>query len=180
MDQVPQDRQIPSEPSPAADADRGDQPRAPGTSSTPPAAAHPGILVGTPRRADLWVPDPQFPTTKAPTDERWSGPGPLAPPAGELNPGCPAGESSVGLLRWARCPDDGRLHLLHDPGPQGYPVSSPVPDGPPVISANAAARALQEYFLANADRGDNAANDELVAEMVHRIRALRASREGGC
>jgi hypothetical protein len=58
-------------------------------------------------------------------------------------------------------------------------VSSPVP-GPPVISVDAAARALQEYFLANADRGDNAANDELVAEMLRRMRALRASREGEC
>lgn len=58
-------------------------------------------------------------------------------------------------------------------------MSSPVPD-PPLISADAAARKLQEYFLVNADRGDNAANDELVAEMMRRIRALRASREGGC
>jgi len=46
-----------------------------------------------------------------------------------------------------------------------------------LISADAASRALQEYFLANADRGDNAANDELVAELLRR---MRASREGGC
>ncbi len=51
---------------------------------------------------------------------------------------------------------------------------------PPLISVEAAARALQEYFLVNADRGDNAANDELVAELVRRTRALRAAREGGC
>ena len=63
---------------------------------------------------------------------------------------------------------------------QGCPVSSPVVPGPPLISADAAARALQEYFLANADRGDNAANDEFVAELLRRMRALRASREGGC
>ena len=62
---------------------------------------------------------------------------------------------------------------------EGCPVSSPVP-GPPAISVDAAARALQEYFLANADRGDNAANDELVAEMLRRMCALRASREGEC
>ena len=62
-----------------------------------------------------------------------------------------------------------------DPSPAG----SPAP-GPPLISAEAAARALQECFLANADRGDNAANDELVAELLRRMRALRASREGGC
>jgi hypothetical protein len=57
------------------------------------------------------------------------------------------------------------------------PVST---DGQPLISAEAAARTLQEHFLDNADRGDNAANDELVAELVRRIRALRACREGGC
>lgn len=54
-----------------------------------------------------------------------------------------------------------------------------MPDAP-LISAAAAARALQEYFLANADRGDNAANDELVAEMLRRIRTVQASPEGGC
>ncbi len=58
-------------------------------------------------------------------------------------------------------------------------MSSPIPD-PPLISADAAASALQEYFLANADRGDNAANDELVAEMMRRIRARRACRESEC
>lgn len=31
-----------------------------------------------------------------------------------------------------------------------------------LISKTAAANALHDYFLANADRGDNAANDELV------------------
>ena len=69
------------------------------------------------------------------------------------------------------------------PGPehrlrsQGRLVSSPVP-GPPVISAEAAARALCELFLANADRGDNAANDHLIAEMVGRIRTQQESRDG--
>ncbi|MGH3754617.1 MAG: hypothetical protein ACRDRP_18345 [Pseudonocardiaceae bacterium] len=58
-------------------------------------------------------------------------------------------------------------------------MSAPVPD-PPLLSADAAARALQEYFLANADRGDDAANDELVAEMLRRIRARQAAPEGGC
>lgn len=58
-------------------------------------------------------------------------------------------------------------------------MSSPVP-GSPLISADVAAKALQEHFLANADRGDNAANDEFVAEIVGRIRALQASRQGGC
>ncbi|MGH3799151.1 MAG: hypothetical protein ACRDTD_03280 [Pseudonocardiaceae bacterium] len=39
-----------------------------------------------------------------------------------------------------------------------------------MISAEAAAMALCELFLANADRGDNAANDDLIAEMLDRIR----------
>lgn len=58
-------------------------------------------------------------------------------------------------------------------------MSSPIPD-PPLISADAAASALQEYFLANADRGDNAANDELAAAILRRIRTRRTSPEGGC
>jgi hypothetical protein len=34
--------------------------------------------------------------------------------------------------------------------------------------------------LANAYRGDDATHDELVAGMLRRIRARRASHEGGC
>ena len=109
-------------------------------------------LRGTPHRANLRVPDPQFPTAEGLT----------------LTNGLSAALCIA-------CVDG----IPSDLGPQGYPVSSPVPD-PPLISADAAARALQEHFLANADRGDNAANDELVAEMLRRIRALQASREGGC
>ncbi len=56
-------------------------------------------------------------------------------------------------------------------------MSSPVP-GPSMISAEAAARALGELFLANADRGDNAANDHLIAEIVGRIRVQQESRDG--
>ncbi|HKR48209.1 MAG TPA: hypothetical protein VJT72_01295 [Pseudonocardiaceae bacterium] len=135
-----------------------------------------------------------------------------------------AGDFSVGPLQWARCPDDGLLHLLppaevvvaatgghaealcgqalsaagltlvnglsgmlcmdclngvpsrsNDPGT----VGSPAP-GPSSINTDAAGRALRECFLANADRGDDAANDELVAELARQIRARRACREGGC
>ena len=67
----------------------------------------------------------------------------------------------------------------HTPQDHQIPGEPPVP-GPPLINGDAAARALQEYFLANADRGDDDANDELVAEMLRRMRALRVSREGGC
>jgi hypothetical protein len=55
-------------------------------------------------------------------------------------------------------------------------VSSPVP-GPPIISAEIAARALCELFLANADNEDNAANDHLIAEMLDRIRTQQQSRD---
>lgn len=50
--------------------------------------------------------------------------------------------------------------------------------GPPLISADEAARMLCDYFLVNADRGDNTANDELVAELVRRMRAERAPSVG--
>jgi hypothetical protein len=39
--------------------------------------------------------------------------------------------------------------------------------------------ALGELFLGNADRGDDAANDDLVAELVRRIRAQQDFRDGG-
>ncbi|MGB9279923.1 MAG: hypothetical protein WCB57_07530 [Pseudonocardiaceae bacterium] len=56
---------------------------------------------------------------------------------------------------------------------------NPSVPGFPLISANAASKALQKYFLANADRGDNAANDELVDALLRRIRAQRVSSAGG-
>ncbi|MGH3670332.1 MAG: hypothetical protein ACRDSH_06815 [Pseudonocardiaceae bacterium] len=34
---------------------------------------------------------------------------------------------------------------------------------------------LRDYFLTNAERGDNAANDEFVAELTRRIRARRSA-----
>ncbi|HEY3894344.1 MAG TPA: hypothetical protein VGL88_03140 [Pseudonocardiaceae bacterium] len=43
--------------------------------------------------------------------------------------------------------------------------------GPAMANTDAAARVLCDYFLVNAERGDNAANDELVAELVRRIRS---------
>jgi hypothetical protein len=55
-----------------------------------------------------------------------------------------------------------------------------------IDSPEAAGRALGELFLAlgelflgNADRGDDAANDDLVAELVRRIRAQQDFRDGG-
>lgn len=69
-------------------------------------------------------------------------------------------------------------HESNQPCPGNRPVSSPKP-GPPVISADAAARVLCDYFLTNADRGDNAANDEFVAELALRIRAGQARSVGG-
>jgi hypothetical protein len=52
--------------------------------------------------------------------------------------------------------------------------------GPPLISADVAAEAILNLFLANADRGHDAANDQLVAELVRRIHAQQASRASGC
>lgn len=51
-----------------------------------------------------------------------------------------------------------------------------------IASREDAGKALRDAFLANADRGDNAANDQLVDVLMHRIRALRgeaADADGG-
>jgi hypothetical protein len=62
----------------------------------------------------------------------------------------------------------------------GVHRGTPRPADLPVIdSPEAAGRALGELFLGNADRGDDAANDDLVAELVRRIRAQQDSRGGG-
>lgn len=58
---------------------------------------------------------------------------------------------------------------------EAHLVSSPTPDGPLIDSPDAAARALCDYFLANAYRGDNAVNYDLVAEVVRRIRIRQAT-----
>jgi hypothetical protein len=129
-----------------------------------------------------------------PQDSGW-------PPVGQLPPhrllllaasritSLQAEESTVGQLRWVHCLDDERRQLLQSadvtggghqsnrPWPEGRPVSSPAPD-PPVISADAAARMLCDYFLANAERGDNAANDEFVAELALRLRTGQAHSVG--
>ncbi|MGH4011714.1 MAG: hypothetical protein ACRDTH_26705 [Pseudonocardiaceae bacterium] len=55
---------------------------------------------------------------------------------------------------------------------RGEDHGTPPPTFLPIIDSPAAAgQALGDLFLANADRGDDAANDELVAELVRRIRA---------
>lgn len=59
----------------------------------------------------LRIPDPQFPT-KIPAGRRSSCSEPLPAPGGQPDPHHQSGRSSSGQLRWARCPDDGRLHLL--------------------------------------------------------------------
>jgi predicted transcriptional regulator len=53
-------------------------------------------------------------------------------------------------------------------------VSDTVPNPDrPVISRRLAAQAIMNYFLANADAGNHAANDELVAELARRQREAR-------
>lgn len=49
---------------------------------------------------------------------------------------------------------------------------------PVIDSQEAAGPALGALFLANADRGDNAANDHLVAALVRRIRSQQHCRDG--
>ncbi|MGH3871075.1 MAG: hypothetical protein ACRDSR_06085 [Pseudonocardiaceae bacterium] len=75
----------------------------------------------------------------------------------------PPAATPIPAPQFGNSPDSGRPPVEQFPRPMSTP-----------------ARALHEYFLANADRGDHAANDELVAEMLRRIRALRASHEDGC
>ena len=58
-------------------------------------------------------------------------------------------------------------------------MNVPGSDPPLAGSPATAAEALRDYFLANAEAGDNIANDELVFELVRRIRAQQASGEGG-
>ncbi|MGH3936765.1 MAG: hypothetical protein ACRDS1_17585 [Pseudonocardiaceae bacterium] len=69
-----------------------------------------------------------------------------------------------------KIPAGRRSSALEAPG--GQPDPSPV-----ITSPAAAAQTLCDHFLANADRGDHAANDELIAELLHRIRARQAAIE---
>ncbi|MGB7797650.1 MAG: hypothetical protein WBL53_15550 [Pseudonocardiaceae bacterium] len=71
----------------------------------------------------------------------------------------------------AKAPAGRRSRTPEAPGGQ--------PDPTPVIpNPAAAAQALCDHFLVNADRGDHAANDELVTELVRRIRSRQAARGG--
>jgi hypothetical protein len=71
--------------------------------------------------AGLRIPEPQFPT-KTPAGRRPNHPAPVRAPVGAPvgqpggSDGDQIGESSVEGLRWARCLDDGRLHLLKPAG----------------------------------------------------------------
>jgi hypothetical protein len=91
----------------------------------------------------------------------------------------------VPASQFSNSPDSGRPPAETAPGgrpdttTQSGPVGLRVPD-PQFPTTIPAARTLQDSFLANADRGDDDANDELVAEVLRRIRAQRASHEGGC
>jgi hypothetical protein len=63
--------------------------------------------------------------------------------------------------------------------PGGQPDPKHLAGGGTTSEAHAAGRALCDYFLANADRGDNAVNDQLVAELVRRIRMRQAAGDDG-
>ncbi len=60
----------------------------------------------------LRVPDPRFPT-KIPAGRRSSTSTVPPAPGGQPDTNPHTENSSVGPLRWARCPEQGRLHLLH-------------------------------------------------------------------
>lgn len=47
-----------------------------------------------------------------------------------------------------------------------------------IPSTDDAYRALRENFVANADRGDNAANDDLIAAALQALRAPRSPADG--
>lgn len=91
----------------------------------------------------------------------------------------------------ARAPEPGGVVVFRadrgasvDQDSQDRQVPRPSPElvgvlGSPLISTDAAAKALRDLFLANADRGNDAANDELVDALVRRIRALRPPNDGG-
>ncbi|MGH3776701.1 MAG: hypothetical protein ACRDRR_13395 [Pseudonocardiaceae bacterium] len=69
-------------------------------------------------------------------------------------------------------------HTPHDRRIFGEP--NPSACGDRVIPTRAdAGIAWRDLFLANADRGDNAANDQLVDALARRMHALRASGDGG-
>jgi hypothetical protein len=65
--------------------------------------------------AALRIPEPQFPT-KTPAGRQPSPPTPVRVPVGQPDRSEQAGRPGVDQLRWARCPDDGRLHLLQPAG----------------------------------------------------------------
>lgn len=69
-------------------------------------------------------------------------------------------------------------HAPHDRRIVGEP-SRPACGDRVIASREDAGNALRDLFLANADRGDNAGNDQLVDALVRRMRALRASGDGG-
>lgn len=108
-------------------------------------------LRSTTPQASLRVSDSQFPEESA--GRRSSYPVQLAGVGGQPDPRRADGESS---------------------GERPLPLTGPVV----VDSPDAAARALGQHFLANADRGDNAANDDLVAELLRWIRAQQAASDG--
>jgi hypothetical protein len=69
---------------------------------------------GASQLAALRIPEPQFPTKTA--VRRPSRPTPVRAPVDQRDISDRAGRPGVDQLRWARCPEDGRLHLLQPAG----------------------------------------------------------------
>ena len=71
-------------------------------------------MCGASQLAAMRIPEPQFPTKTA--GRRPSRPTPVRAPVDQRDVSDRAGRPRVDQLRWARCPEDGRLHLLQPAG----------------------------------------------------------------
>ncbi len=101
------------------------------------------------------------PATQGPTATQ----GPAAPQV-------PGPELPTKTALFSTLPAGRRSSTPETPG--GQPDPSPVITSPVIMSPAVAAQAICDHFLTNADRGDHAANDELIAELLRRIRARQA------
>jgi hypothetical protein len=107
-------------------------------------------------------------------------PSPIGPRFGSSpDSGRPPAETTPGGRPATTAPVDS-TGLAGDAAGGELRCGTPCPAGLTVLDSPAAAgQTLVQLFLANADRGDNAANDHLVAALVRRIRTQQHSRDGG-
>ncbi|MGH3898351.1 MAG: hypothetical protein ACRDTA_08865 [Pseudonocardiaceae bacterium] len=92
---------------------------------------------------------------------------------GPAAPQVPGPELPTKTVLFSTPPAGRRSSTPESPG--GQPDPTPVITRPVIMSPAGAAQVLCDHFLANTDRGDHAANDELIAELLYRIRARQAA-----